>query len=263
MATKIECRRLIGQGSFGRVFESLLDGERFAIKVESQDVKTPQLAYEYRVLRDLKGLLGIPAAYHAWKQPCGEMWMVIQLLGKSLEKHRPNMDELLRLAPIYIRILEGIHNKGYLHRDIKPENMLRGFSGSTYWLVDFGLAKKYIHSDGRHLKPLTNKPVVGTPRYVSRHVHAGCQSSRRDDLESLGYSLVYLANDGRLPWITKKTDLTRDEKIRQIAECKANTPVKKLCTGMPKAFELFMSTVRDLEFEETPDYGILVGFFEV
>jgi serine/threonine protein kinase len=256
----IECRRHLGSGSFGRVFESSIDGSVCAIKVEPANPKVPQLKYEYKILRHLKGCRGVPAAYHVWGHPSGEVWMVLQLLGESLEKKRPRMEELMKIAPEYIRIIQGIHNKGFLHRDVKPENMLRGVSGSTYWLIDYGLAKKYIREGGEHIPQIINKPVVGTPRFVSRHVHAGSQSARRDDMESLGYVFIYLAK-GALPWNTKKSD-TRKEKLKFIAETKTNTTTKELCKDLPNVFELYMNTVRELEFKETPTYDILADFFE-
>jgi serine/threonine protein kinase len=260
MTAKIELLNMIGKGSFGSVYECKIDNELYALKIESSDVKVPQLAYEYKILRHLKKCKGVPAAYFCWNQPFGEIWMAIQLLGVSLEKQKPRMDELLRLAPEYIRILESIHKAGFLHRDIKPENMLRGKSGVTYWLVDYGLAKKYITSDKQHIPHRKGKAIVGTPRYISRHIHAKEQSSRRDDLESLGYAFIYLARHGELPWISIKP--TGTDKIEAIAECKANTSIKELCSELPKSFEMYMQNVYELEFAETPNYDMLVGFFE-
>lgn len=265
---EIACRKLLGSGSFGRVFESVVDGEKYAIKVETATAKVPQLKYEYKVLRSLKGLRGVPAAYYAWEQPCGETWMVIQLLGNSLERERPTLEETLRIGPAYIRILQGIHDRGYLHRDVKPDNMLRGLSGHTYWLVDYGLAKKYITSKGEHIAPLVSKAPVGTPRFLSRHIHAGNQSSRRDDMESLGYSLVFLVTRV-LPWMSphklKDNVPDPDQKrttLARIAACKAKTSVKELCQGLPKAFEFYFERVRDLAFEEKPNYDELCNLFE-
>lgn len=256
----VECAKLLGKGSFGRVFSSTIDGKQYAIKVEAKDAKVPQLKYEYKVLRKLKGLHGVPSAVHSWEQPCGETWMAMQLLGDSFEKRHPPAAELGAIAVAYTRILEGVHSKGFLHRDIKPENMLRGRSGATYWLVDYGLAKKYRRSDGTHIPPRTDKSIVGTPRFVSCNLHAGCQSSRRDDLESLAYSLIYLAK-GALPWTTDKAD-SKQEKVRKIGERKAEISVDRLCAGLPPAFGMYLRAVRELKFEETPQYDILAQYFE-
>lgn len=95
-------------------------------------------------------------------------------------------------------LLEKFHKLGYVHRDIKPSNFLitHGNRKDTILLVDFGLARKYKNYLPEKPQP---KEFVGTKRYASIAAHQGLEQGRKDDLESLGYMLVYLLK-GRLPW---------------------------------------------------------------
>ena len=93
-----------------------------------------------------------------------------------------------------------IHNKHYIYRDIKPENIMIGdiTNYSSIYLIDFGLAKLYKNMDGKHIPENIRRGLVGTPRYASINSHNGIELSRRDDLESLAYMLIYLVK-GTLP----------------------------------------------------------------
>ena len=109
---------------------------------------------------------------------------------------------MLTIGVQIITRLEQIHRKGFVHRDIKANNFTigRGDKASTVYIIDFGLAKKYKDlKTGQHIAIRGGKSLVGTARYASIASHDGFEQCRRDDLESLGYLLLYFLR-GKLPW---------------------------------------------------------------
>lgn len=159
--------------------------------------------------------------------------------------------------------MEHIHAHSYIHRDIKPENFLVGLehNSNTIYIIDYGLAKRFEDKYTRkHIPYKDNKALTGTLRYVSLPVHLGSESSRRDDLESLGYLLIYFLN-GRLPWQGLKIK-GQSEKMTAILEKKLCTPLATLCKNLPNEFEKYMKIVREYKFEQKPDYNELRGLFK-
>jgi len=122
--------------------------------------------------------------------------------------------------------------------------------------IDFGLSKRYKDpKTNQHIPYKENKQLTGTARYVSVNTHKGIEQSRRDDLESLGYVLIYLFK-GTLPWQGLKAK-TKLEKYSKILEKKENTPLDILCKGIPVEFANYLSYCRKLKFDEKPDYNYL------
>jgi len=158
--------------------------------------------------------------------------------------------------------IEYMHSKEMLHRDIKPDNFLTGTKkrndAHLIYAVDFGLAKRYtVPKTGAHIPYKENKSLTGTARYASLNTHIGIEQGRRDDLESLGYVLLYFLK-GALPWqgLAAKT---KKEKYDKIKAKKGQTTMDVLCKGLPVEFEKYMKYCRDLAFEERPDYKYLKG----
>jgi hypothetical protein len=83
--------------------------------------------------------------------------------------------------------------------------------------------------------------------------------SRRDDLESLGYIMIYFCR-GSLPWQGLKA-LTEDERNELIKDKKMNTPIEDLCRGIPNAFTSYFKYVQTLGFEDGPNYSYLRKLF--
>ncbi|CAB3378895.1 Hypothetical predicted protein [Cloeon dipterum] len=194
--------------------------------------------------------------------------MVMELLGPSLEdlfnfcSRRFSLKTVLLLADQLISRIDFIHSRNFIHRDIKPDNFLMGLGkkGNLVYIIDFGLAKKY--RDGRthqHILYRENKNLTGTARYASISTHLGIEQSRRDDLESLGYVLMYF-NRGSLPWQGLKA-ATKRQKYERISEKKMGTPIEELTRGYPAEFATYLYYCRSLRFEERPDYNYLRQMF--
>ena len=155
----------------------------------------------------MKGEHGFPKFIWYGKEGLYQI-MVIEMLGPSLEDlfnycgRKFSLKTVLLLADQLISRIQTLHEKGYLHRDLKPENILMGLeeNASTLFLIDYGLAKKWkVQPLNEHIPYKDGKSLTGTARYASTHTHLGIEQSRRDDLEGVGYVLLYLLM-GELPW---------------------------------------------------------------
>lgn len=266
---KYRLGRKIGSGSFGDIYlgTNLTTGEEVAIKLESVKSKHPQLLRETKIYRSLHGVVGVPGV--RWYGVEGDYnVMVIDLLGKSLEDlfndcgRRFNLKTVLMLADQLLCRLEIIHTKCYIHRDIKPDNFLmgRGSRRHVAYVIDFGLAKLYRDPrTHRHIPYREGKNLTGTARYASINTHMGIEQSRRDDLESLGYVLMYFLR-GSLPWQGLKAN-TKKQKYERILERKISTSTEMLCKGFPAEFRSYFEHVRSLRFDDRPDYDYLKRLF--
>ena len=270
---RFNLRAKLGSGSFGDIYRGVdtYQNKEVAIKLESSKTRHPQLSYESKVYRllhqgDLE-VVGIPAIY--WYGNEGEYnGMAMELCGPCLEDlfnyclRRFTVKTVLMIADQMLHRIEFIHQKGLIHRDIKPENYVFGLNEKAHHLmmIDFGLSKRYWDSRTRtHIPFREGKPLTGTARYCSTNTHRGFEQSRRDDLESIGFLLIYFLV-GQLPWQGIAAPDAQTKTIK-IGEKKISTSLEDLCGNCPPEMLTFMKYCRQLKFTDAPDYAMLRTLF--
>ncbi|XP_022997655.1 casein kinase 1-like protein HD16 [Cucurbita maxima] len=273
--------RKLGKGGFGQVFVGRRMGpmslnERspgaveVALKFEHRSSKGCNYGppYEWQVYNVLGGNHGVPRVHYKGRQ--GDYFvMVMDMLGPSLwdvwnnNAHTMSIEMVACIAIEAISILEKMHSRGYVHGDVKPENFLLGPPGTPeekkLFLVDLGLATKWRDSStGQHVE-YDQRPDIfrGTVRYASVHAHLGRTASRRDDLESLAYTLVFLIR-GRLPW----QGYQGENKGFLVSKKKMATSSETLCCFCPQPFRQFVEYVVNLKFDEEPNYARYISLFD-
>ena len=258
----------IGTGAFGEIFEGtdIFDNSSVAIKLEHNSVKYPQLLFEAKLLKSIPGT-GIPVMH--WFGIAGEYnAMVMDLLGQNLEdlyNYCAKNFSLKTILMITIQMLERlkhVHDNHYIHRDIKPENFLIGkdTTAKTIYLLDFGLAKRYRDEYTHiHIPLKENRNLTGTARYASCNAHNGLEQSRRDDMESIAYVILYFFRK-KLPWQGLKCK-DKNEKHAKIKEMKMSITPEKLFEGLPKEFADYLTMVKKLGFEDEPAYKSYIQMF--
>jgi len=211
-------------------------------------------------------ILGVPKFY-GYGENMDYYYLVMQLLGPNLielfnycNAKKFTIGTVCMLAIQMLNRIEYMHKHHYLHRDIKPENFLIGCGDKSniIYLIDFGLSKKYKDpKTHQHIPYRENRALTGTARYVSINTHLGIEQSRRDDLESIGYVLVFFLK-GNLPWQGLKNN---QDKYAKIMEKKLQIPTEILCFGLPDEITYYLNYCKSLRFEDRPDYDYLRGLF--
>mmetsp|Transcript_82805 Transcript_82805/g.230924 ORF Transcript_82805/g.230924 Transcript_82805/m.230924 type:complete len:604 (+) Transcript_82805:73-1884(+) len=265
---KYRITRRIGGGSFGEIYMGIgPNNEKVAVKFERHGTRCPQLRHEYKVYRELTNCHGFCSVYHFGTQDNYNV-MVMDLLGPSLEdlfnkcNRRFSLKTVLQIADQMLERADTLHSRHLIHRDIKPANFVIGIgeNAANIYCVDFGLSKRYRHPKNLHHIPHRDgRSLTGTPRYASVNNHLGIEQSRRDDLESIGYVLIYFLK-GSLPWQGLKAK-NAQKKYRLILEKKQQVSIAQLCQGCPSQFAEFLAYTRSLKFDAKPDIPYLRKLF--
>jgi len=246
----------MGRGKFGIVYRGnrLRDDEPVAIKIEShENIDTIKiLKHETTMLNYLRnhGCIKVPAVYW-YGIYLSHPTLVMTMYDMSLEDYLSSqtedeidLDERRRWMGLLIHILREVHKNHVIHRDVKPANFM--LKGGELFLIDFGMATFYIDADFRHIEYKEGRDsIIGTPKYISHHVHQLIEPVRRDDLISLGYVFMKMAY-GELPWETAT--------IIEIQEMKSWENIKS-CIGEENALLYnYMKACYCAQFQDTLDY---------
>lgn len=271
---KIKLLKKLNFGTFGEIYlgEDKISLEKVAVKIENLSSSFPQLVYESRIYKQLQMVKnyrekGVPK-FISIGTIDKRSSMAVEVLDKNLQEllqycsGRFNRQTTLSIGLQIIETIEFLHSLGIVHRDIKPENFMTGLleknEEKRIFVVDFGLSKQ-IFSKKKHIEMTINRELTGTARYASIANHKGLEPTRRDDLESIAYLLIYFIR-GHLPWQDLPGN-TREEKFNQIYKKKVSFPVKNLCEGIPKCLEMLLVYSKGLKFEETPNYSLIKNWF--
>jgi serine/threonine protein kinase len=258
IANKYKLLEKIGAGAFGSIFkgENIRTKDYVAIKVEPilndlKLLKNESIIYQYLIDNE-----GIPNVKWFGKDN-QNYYMVINLLGDSLQtimerKHSFSLKLVLQIGIQIIYLLKMIHDKGLVHRDIKPDNFLLGLNNKNkkIYLIDFGFCKTFLN-DNKHIEIKKTNNLIGTNNFASVNAHEFNELSRRDDLESLGYMLIYFYF-GNLIW----KDYSDNEMIKIMKNCVINDE------NIPKILIEYFKIIKCLEFKERPNYDLLINIFK-
>jgi serine/threonine protein kinase len=269
IANKYQLIKKIGSGNFGSIYKgiNIRTNENVAIKIEliSDDLKL--LRHESNIYRLLSNVDGVPKIKWYGKDEL-YYYMVIDLFGDSLQEllnksKKFKLKLVLQLGINILDILMKIHNVGFIHRDIKPENFLLSLTKPVkIYMIDFGISKPYILNNN-HIPYQYKNKFVGNLNFASINAHNLYEQSRRDDLESLAYMLVYFYF-GELEWIHGNDNDDRNDIID--FECD-NSFIKNKKeslhnnSSIPKVLLDYYDMVKKLEFEERPDYMKYINEF--
>ena len=265
---KFTIEKVISEGIFGEIYlvKNEKDNKYYTMKAEKNDSNIKILEQEGYNLFILKGL-GIPQLVSYGKIKNYDI-LIQEFLGKSLNElfiennFQFSMNDICLISIQLIDRVEWVHSKTLIHRDIKPENFLLGSNNpNIIYLTGFGLCTKYCSSkSGKHIMPGFRGTFSGTIKYSSANAQRGNQLSRRDDLESLGYTILYFMKGG-LPWMNLNQNINEKEAYIKTYSMKKFMPVERLCKGAPSEMQDYFRYIRQLKFKEDPNYDYLRNLF--
>lgn len=249
---KYKVTAFLGKGGFASTYGAFIisSHQEVAIKISKKDESPQNLEREAMIGSQMSGVTGFPRFINF--QYCnGEAIYVMEFLGRSIGSlmnflgHPLSLKSIYMLADQMISRIQYLHERNFIHRDIKPDNFLlgRGSNHNIIYLIDFGLCQEYRNPHTlEHYPQKTKSPSVGTPMFSSINSQLGRSTSRRDDIESLAYSLIFLAK-GSLPWSSG------------FLSTKLTTSSESVASGLPSIFSVFLNSAKHLHFEETPPYS--------
>jgi casein kinase 1 len=260
---KYKVLEMIGKGSFGIIVkgEHVRTQDKVAIKIERVDASSNMLKNEskiYLLLNKEECSYGFPTIKWFGKdeQFC---YMVMELLGESLStfKHQSSfpLNVVIKIGEQIVARIKTVHSRGVIHRDIKPDNFLFGLgrTSQTVHLIDFGFCKSYLTLSGTHVMQTRDNSIVGTPNFVSISAHEGYRTSRRDDIESAIYVLIYLFLPLQKWNNTFKQTLTNDAIKMEKHYIRSSDDL------IPHQFINVLKYCDELKYEDEPNYELIIN----
>lgn len=266
----------IGEGTFGIVYYGTIIENNIPVAIKI--IKTGKenllkFENETQALMELSKELFFPKYYYSNTAVTNNT--IIQSLHgpnlKALHNFCFNRFPLYTILNIGIELLKRIkviHSHGIIHRDLKPSNIVYGKFNSinsaekdSIYIIDYGLSKRYINKNNKHFEFFKTGNFVGTLEFTSRTSLNFDRKSRRDDVESIFYILIYLFK-GTLPWSRFKEDLTKLEQYKQTKNCMESIDPKNLLNGLPNVFQFIYKNIKILNFEEEPPYDHFITLLE-
>ncbi|CAD8047390.1 unnamed protein product [Paramecium primaurelia] len=259
-------QKRISQGSFGIVMQGFdqRNGNLVAIKIERpENEHLHSLDREVEILSRLQNIKGIPKLLYYGSYE-NYNTIVMELLQKDLsslikQRKKFSLKSILQITIQLITILEEIHKQGVLHRDLKPENIMLDDQNAIY-LIDFGISKIFQRKNGGLIPFKEKVPFVGTARYASIAAHKGQELSRKDDVESLFYVMIFCLK-GTLPWQNLR-HIPDDQRTQKIGELKETTDPKVLFKDLPIEFIKIYEYLRKLTYNTEPDYKTIIKLLQ-
>jgi len=260
IAGKYRLSGMIGSGCFGCIMKgtNVRTKEEVAVKIEKASAPMKLLKRETQIyiLLSKQHSTGFPTIKTFGKD--GDLfYMVMELLGASLSSFkRMNAQDLSLPASMVRKVgiqiidrLQQLHATGLIHRDIKPDNLLFGIGRKSHivHLIDFGFCKSYLLPDGSHVQQEVGKTIVGTVNFISVNMHNGLSLSRRDDIESAVYVMIYLF----LPLNNWETLFSKGLNELEVKDVKI--ALQHDVTIMPALVQLLRECAQ-MKYEGMPDY---------
>lgn len=255
----------IADGGFGQIYKAIDANTKMEVALKIELITPKSDDTEHFVLQKFQGHRNCPVYFGSGSTKTF-MFLAMQLMGKNLSDLRkacPLTPPRFSISAAYrttfqcLKAIESLHSIGFIHRDIKPSNFAIGrqkYESSIVYLLDFGLCRQYVASDGS-LKPSRNMVGFrGTVRYASLNAHLRKDLSRQDDLWSLFYTFYELLT-GSIPWRG-----TNDKEI--VAKLKTDYPPERMSKNISHEIMEFVDEIQRLQFLDKPDYDAMYHLLE-
>ncbi|CAD5211423.1 unnamed protein product [Bursaphelenchus xylophilus] len=253
----------LGEGAFGAVYKvSDKNNNLYALKVEGVNEQIQLLKMEVFVLTELRKAGGRHFCKIEDKGKIDNFnYVVMTFVGESLADLRQrapgkkfSLGTALSVGIQALEALEDLHGIGYLHRDVKPANYTIGRPEINelrkVYVLDFGMARKFVHDDGTIKKPRDVAGFRGTVKYAPVSCHAQRELCRLDDCETWLYMTAEFTK-GSLPWRNLK-DMNEIGTLKR--RCRGGVEMKMLFGGCPREYIDILRTIDGGKFFDEPNY---------